>query len=359
LGAHPLGSFVWPLVWLSLATVCTAAPNQATSPVPSADIGRAKIELVFSAMRTQSVFAPEPRALLVAALEGVRSAARAAASSADVETPSFAGGSDAAVNDFRLFAQAAERIAGAAGLAPEVARNAAISGMLAVTPDCSTYYFASGSADPRGVPPASNVSEVRTDVAVPELPTALLAGGIGQIAWTDFSTTGTLSAKAAMDGLLAKGARGWIIDLRGAHGNQGLVQAASWFVPSGVLWREVDRAGKATNIEARDGLLLEKKYQLPIAIAIDGMTFGGPEVLAMALQARGRARVFGERSGGCFGRPVQVDLHDGSYVGVTSLLYTHPDSETKFNNQGLPPDVRVASDRAIEAAAAYLLTVVR
>ncbi|HLL76374.1 MAG TPA: S41 family peptidase, partial [Pyrinomonadaceae bacterium] len=102
-------------------------------------------------------------------------------------------------------------------------------------------------------------------------------------------------------------AAGLIIDLRDNGGGdaEAMIDMASAFLPAGTpLGRFSDRAGVvAAAPQTRRAMLLAAdavaSYEGPVAVLVGPRTASAAEIFAAALQERGRARVFGERTCGC------------------------------------------------------------
>ena len=135
-------------------------------------------------------------------------------------------------------------------------------------------------------------------------------------------------------------ARSVVLDLRDNGG--GFVGAAtaaiSRFLPD----------GEAFEVRKRDGSVQQTKVQgahpgagLPLLVLINGQTASAAEIVAGALQARGRARLIGSKS---FGKgSIQVDyaLPDGGDLHLTVEHWLLPDGRS-VDKSGLVPDVAVA-----------------
>lgn len=293
-----------------------------------------------------SYFKPSGRDVLVAALQAMKRLARESGGRDDVATLEFAGTPDAFLADFRKFAAAAEALAAKnPQVAPRRFGDIGIDAMLGVTPDCHTYYRrGSTGAHPAGVaaPLAANVQF------------RLLSGGVGYVAWRAFDVFVFDDVRKALDSLLAQGAHSWLLDIRGNGGGEPSQSMASWFVKEGTLWRDLERDGRTIDVRAQSGFLLPDAYQLPIAVLIDRGTASSSEYLTVALQQRGRAKVFGTKSAGCLGGFLAVTLPDGAVVAITEHVSIGPAANTPINGVGIVPDVEVRDRDPVEVAAQYL-----
>ncbi len=323
-------------------------------------------------MLQSDYYRPSGKDLLTAALDAMRKLARDSGGRDDVATPEFDGSAEAMLTDFRKFAVAAEAIAATnPQVAPRRFGDAGIRAMLRVAPDCHTYYVpGAGTERPDTDATTATQHDERSEYvpggrsnARPFGLTAplgqnvqfrLLAGGVGYLAWREFDRFVFEDVRAALDQLVARGAKSWLFDLRGNVGGEPPQSMASWFIKDGTVWRDVERSGTTIDVRAQSGFYLPERYQLPIALVIDHGTGSSPEFLTVALQQRGRAKVFGSRSAGCLGSFEDVNLPDGSIVAITSSISIGPVLNTPINGVGIAPDVEVRDRDPVDVAAAYL-----
>ena len=134
---------------------------------------------------------------------------------------------------------------------------------------------------------------------------------------------------------------GMVLDLRGNPGGDvpEAVMIADMFIAEGVLVRTRGRGGQILREErahpaGSDGTL-------PLVVLQDQRSASASELLAVALQDHGRARVVGERS---FGKGTVQDvigLHDGSLLTLTIARYFSP-KDRLIDGNGVDPDLHVA-----------------
>lgn len=134
---------------------------------------------------------------------------------------------------------------------------------------------------------------------------------------------------------------GAVIDLRGNPGGDvpEAVMIADMFIAEGVLVRTRGRGGQILREERAhpDG----SDSKLPLVVLQDQRSASASELLAVALQDHGRARVIGERS---FGKGTVQDvigLHDGSLLTLTIARYFSP-KDHLIDGNGVDPDLYVA-----------------
>ncbi|MFI0720104.1 S41 family peptidase [Streptomyces sp. NPDC021224] len=130
---------------------------------------------------------------------------------------------------------------------------------------------------------------------------------------------------------------GVLLDLRGNSG--GLVEeavATASAVLDGGLVATYDVHGKQQALYADPG----GDTAVPLVVLVDGGTMSAAEMLAGALQDRGRAVVVGSRTFGKGSVQMPSTLPDGSVAELTVGHYRLPDGRT-VDGQGIEPDVQV------------------
>ncbi|MFC5149701.1 S41 family peptidase [Streptomyces aureoversilis] len=138
----------------------------------------------------------------------------------------------------------------------------------------------------------------------------------------------------------ARPGEGILLDLRGNSG--GLVgeavRAASAFLDGGLV-ATYDVHGSQRSLEARAGTVTA----LPLVVLVDGGTMSAAELLAGALQDRGRAVVVGSRTFGKGSVQMPSRLADGSVAELTVGHYRTPAGRA-VDGLGIAPDLLVHGD---------------
>ncbi len=134
---------------------------------------------------------------------------------------------------------------------------------------------------------------------------------------------------------------GAVLDLRGNPGGDvpEAVMIADMFIPEGVLVRTRGRGGQILREERAHPAGSDSA--MPLVVLQDQRSASASELLAVALQDHGRARVVGERS---FGKGTVQDvigLHDGSLLTLTVARYFSP-KDRLIDGNGVDPDLFVA-----------------
>lgn len=163
---------------------------------------------------------------------------------------------------------------------------------------------------------------------------------IGYIRLTRFSGESSQEIEEAITDLLAQGAERLILDMRRNGG--GLLDAAvditDHFLTDGpILYQQSQSEGERVYSATAETIAPE----IPLVVLVDGGTASAAEIVAGALQDRGRALMIGPSD--TFGKgSVQLvfDLSDGSSVHVTSARWFTPD-RNQIDQQGLAPEIVV------------------
>lgn len=198
------------------------------------------------------------------------------------------------------------------------------------------------------------VDVVRERIETPSVEWRLLgdAPHTGYVAITLFSERTPKELDRALSELRAQGASRLILDLRHNPGGllQTAVEVASRFLGDGVILYERKSDGSVITYRVVDA---ERELNWPLAILVDGATASASEIVAGALQDRGRAVLVGEKTFGKGSVQLVHDLSDGSSVHVTVAHWLTPNGH-EINAVGLQPDLEVAHednrDAPLEAA---------
>ncbi len=181
-----------------------------------------------------------------------------------------------------------------------------------------------------------------------ELPTAIADtyDGVGYVRLFTFNDRATELLEGEIETLIRQGVTGLILDLRGNPGGllDQAVSVSDLFLDEGVIVTQQDRQGRRMTYRSQTGQIAE---DVPLVVLIDGGSASASEVVAGALQDRGRAALIGQVS---FGKGLVQHVHDlpgGSQVHVTVALWFTP-NETPIQDQGLAPGV-VVEDSVAEA----------
>ncbi|HEX7490633.1 MAG TPA: S41 family peptidase, partial [Candidatus Limnocylindrales bacterium] len=201
---------------------------------------------------------------------------------------------------------------------------------------------------------AIDLTIVRKVFSLPEVVTKSLANGqVAYIAVNGMNQPASSQFDLALANAITAGQKNIIMDLRGNLGGyvDDAVKIASEFIPNGtIVWQE-DAAGKLTEVTARpDGRATDSSYHL--VVLVDGNTASAAEILAGALQARGRAKLIGAKT---YGKGVVQEWlplpNNMGGIHLTVAKWLLPDANKTWigngqNGAGLKPDVPIDSSNA-------------
>jgi carboxyl-terminal processing protease len=187
---------------------------------------------------------------------------------------------------------------------------------------------------------------------------------IGVVALSSFTSGAHAEVYAALRKLKKQGAQAYIFDLRNNGG--GLVDeaqlVASAFLASGPIVTTRGRNVQSRTLDATGNPVVPKA---PLVVLTNGGTASASEIVAGALQDRGRATLIGEKT---FGKGVfqqVIELSNGGALDITAGQYFTPKGRNLggkgvSQGAGLKPDLLVKQpdeakkDLALRAALAKL-----
>lgn len=186
---------------------------------------------------------------------------------------------------------------------------------------------------------------VRTRFEVPVVTSEVLpaemtdGAAIGYIHLTEFTTNAEEKLYEAIDQLLAQGVTGLVLDLRDNPGGflDQSVAVADAFLPEGVVLYERNIRGLDETFTSIDGDAAET---IPLVVLVNAGSASASEIVAGALQDRGRAILVGETT---FGKGSVQQIHplsDGSELRVTVARWYTPNDNT-ISGAGITPDIEV------------------
>lgn len=186
---------------------------------------------------------------------------------------------------------------------------------------------------------------VRAVIIQQEVESRDLAGGaVGYIRLTGFSDHAAKDFETVTTAEVAAGKTKLILDLRGNPG--GFVTAArtiaSQFIGSGTIFWQQDANGTLTETVAQpDGAATDPKIKL--VVLVDGGSASASEIVAAALQERGRAQLIGSKT---FGKGTvqqwtQLENDSGGFR-LTIAKWLTPDRHW-IHGVGIEPDIAVTA----------------
>lgn len=142
---------------------------------------------------------------------------------------------------------------------------------------------------------------------------------------------------AAVEGIILENPDGIILDLRGNPGGylESAVDMASEFLSGGIVVMEETASKKEEFKITRDGKLTENK----LVVLIDEGSASASEIVAGALQDRGRAKIVGKTSFGKGSVQIVFDLSRG-ILKITTSKWLTPNG-TSISDTGIKPDYEI------------------
>jgi carboxyl-terminal processing protease len=193
---------------------------------------------------------------------------------------------------------------------------------------------------------STQVATIRVTRDVVHVPSvvAKMENGYSYVRLGDFGSTSADELRTAFLAAKAKGAKGYILDLRNNGG--GLLDAAvdvsSLFIPSGTIVSTIDRAGN-TDVRSADGHPIGVD---PLVVLVNKYTASSSEITAGALQDYKAATIVGTKT---FGKGVVQSLYmvpDRGALKITTARYVTPNGRD-IQHKGIIPDVIV--DQRVDA----------
>ena len=175
----------------------------------------------------------------------------------------------------------------------------------------------------------------RAKIELPNIESRILESGVGYIRLFSFNQRTEQDLRSAIEDLTKKGAKGFVLDARDNPGGllDQAVQAASLFVPSGVIVR-VDERNKPEQTYRATGRVATKA---PLVLLVNENSASASEILAGALQDYARAPIVGVKSFGKGSVQTVQELADGSAVKFTIAHYLTPKSRV-IDGKGVTPE---------------------
>ena len=171
----------------------------------------------------------------------------------------------------------------------------------------------------------------------------MLSDDIGYLRLSQFKQNTGDEARAGLRDMIKKGMKALILDLRNNGGGllDASVRIVSMFVRDGLV---VETKGRSER--ANEQYYVEKSAFLtsvPMVVLINGGGASASEIVAGALNDRGRAKLIGEKSFGKGSVQTLFPLTDGSGVYVTIARYYTPSGKV-IDHVGLSPDIEVKGE---------------
>jgi carboxyl-terminal processing protease len=201
--------------------------------------------------------------------------------------------------------------------------------------------------------------EIERDIIrVPSVRGEMLEDGLAYVRLTQFGTQTDEELEELLNTLMAQNPQGMILDMRRNPGGSldTAVNIADQFLGDGRILLERFGDGRETEFESTDKGLAE---DIPLVVLIDEGSASASEVLAGAIQDRGRGTLIGQLSFGKGTVQTWQELSNGGGVRITTARWLTPD-ENWVHGEGLSPDYYIPlteseEDDQLEAAVDFLL----
>lgn len=213
-----------------------------------------------------------------------------------------------------------------------------------------------------GVEEPFDIEIIRQRIEIETVEYRLLENGIAYLQLTEFNAIAADKVQAALTDLLAQNPRGLILDLRDNPGGfvTSVEAIGEEFLPAGLLFYETSKDGeREEHTISGTGLATD----IPLVVLINAGSASASEILAGAVQDRGRGVLIGVQSFGKGSVQIEHTLSDGSGLRVTTAHWFTPDGR-EIDGEGLTPDIVVeftpedeeaGRDPQLDAAVEYLL----
>ncbi|NLE26109.1 MAG: S41 family peptidase, partial [Clostridiaceae bacterium] len=144
--------------------------------------------------------------------------------------------------------------------------------------------------------------------------------------------------EAQLNGLMAKGIKGLVIDLRDNPGGSyyQVARIADRIVPKGIVVYTEDR-NKYRNEQYSD----ERELEIPLAVLVNGYSASASEILAACVQDYNKGLIVGTKT---FGKglvqEIDIDFTNGGGLKYTKARYFTPSGKS-IHGEGVMPDVEI------------------
>ena len=196
----------------------------------------------------------------------------------------------------------------------------------------------------------------RASLTVPDVVIDRLPGQVTAIRIHAFTRGVGREVRDALSTDRSAYAQGIILDLRGNPGGllDEAVEVASAFLDGGTVVSYEQRGQPLRRLQATPG----GDTTTPLAVLVDHSSASAAEVVAAALQERGRAVIVGQRTHGKGSVQQPIRLPDGSALEITVGRYITPDG-SMIDGNGIEPDILVPRTAAPDVTQARALEVLK
>lgn len=177
----------------------------------------------------------------------------------------------------------------------------------------------------------------RAIIRVESVESRMLSNDIGYLRVKQFSGSTEQELQEAMTQLQAKGAKGWVLDLRWNPGGllEQAIKVADAFIEKGTIVTTVGGRERDPRRAHRQGT--DKR---PLAVLVNSSSASASEIVAGALKNLDRAVIIGSNTFGKGSVQVLYDNKDGSKLKLTIAQYLTP-GDRSIQSLGIVPDIEL------------------
>ncbi|MGC9520591.1 MAG: S41 family peptidase [Anaerolineae bacterium] len=190
-----------------------------------------------------------------------------------------------------------------------------------------------------GVQEELTITVTRASIETPILETEMLENDIAYLRLTEFDANATDRVEEALEELLAEDPQGLVFDLRDNPGGwlNESIGVADLFLDEGLVAIQRDSSGREQRFGSDDGDIGE---EIPMVVLVNAGSASASEIVAGALQDRGRAVLIGTQTLGKGSVQLPNNLENGAQLRVTIARWYTPNEQSLHGN-GLTPDIEV------------------
>ncbi|OQY28141.1 MAG: hypothetical protein B6243_12350 [Anaerolineaceae bacterium 4572_5.2] len=204
------------------------------------------------------------------------------------------------------------------------------------------------------------ITITRARIEMPIVEAEILEEDLAYIKLTEFDANAGELVEKELRELLAQHPEGLIFDLRDNPGGllSQSIRISDLFLDKGLAAIERDSQGEEQRFYTHTG---DAGETIPLVVLVNGGSASASEIVAGALQDRGRASLIGETTLGKGSVQMPHNLSDGSQLRVTIARWFTP-NDNSIHGTGLTPDIEVPvpddtpvdEDPQLERAIEYL-----
>ncbi|HSX30760.1 MAG TPA: S41 family peptidase [Candidatus Saccharimonadales bacterium] len=189
----------------------------------------------------------------------------------------------------------------------------------------------------------------RDTITVPTATSKILAGDVGYLQISQFSSDTYSLAQAAATKFQQAGVKKVILDLRDDPGGEVTTaqDIASMWLKDGALIEQEKRGSQVIDGYRATGN--NPLLDMPTVVLVNAGSASAAEITALALRDNGAAVIYGEKSYGKGVVQQVIPFTDGSELKVTIAKWYGP-KDTSINHKGITPDKTVSQSDADTAS---------